>query len=96
MKWELEEGGTLGAGQEVSPVQYPRSDIDRNADGTVYKGGASQHEDPLEAIRTNDTGNVNVPRHNDPPIDYEDDGDGDEGYGVSEAKSGDEEGAYTQ
>ncbi len=93
MKWELEEGGTLGQGGEFGPVQYPRSDIARDADGTVYKGGASQHEDPLEAVKTNTTGDETVPRHSDPPLDYYDQGDGKDIYPVGyEEGTGKDEG----
>lgn len=40
MKWELENGGTLGAGGEQSPVGYPRTNADR-ALSDNNKGGAS-------------------------------------------------------
>ena len=40
MKWELEEGGTLGQGGEYTPVQYPRSN-DERALSNNNKGGAS-------------------------------------------------------
>ncbi len=45
MKWELETGGTLGAGSEQSPVGYPRSEADR-ALSNNNKGGASVDSGP--------------------------------------------------
>lgn len=61
MKWELEEGGTLGEGYECAPVQYPRSDLNRGQSDN-NKGGASQDGDVLAAVALNTTGNINVPR----------------------------------
>ena len=72
--WEVETGGTLGVGYDCSPVQYPRSQEDRDI-GTQNKNAASQHELPTDAVKINTDGNTNVPRHADTPINYEEDGD---------------------
>lgn len=45
MKWELEEGGTLGEGKESTPVMYPRSEDDR-AQSNNNKGAASVDAGP--------------------------------------------------
>lgn len=45
MKWILEEGGTLGAGSEQTPVVYPRSSADRSLSNN-NKGGASVDAGP--------------------------------------------------
>jgi hypothetical protein len=45
MKWELETGGTLGEGKEVTPVMYPRSESDR-ALSNNNKGAASVDAGP--------------------------------------------------
>ena len=82
MKWELEEGGTLGQGGEYTPTQFPRNNEERDALSTWNKGGASQNERPSEAVVTNSDGNTNVPRHADGPIDYYDQGDGKDIYTV--------------
>lgn len=68
--WTVEKGGTLGEGNTNTPVQYPRSGDDRDI-STMNKGAASQNDNIDAAVATNSTGNSNVPRHADTPIDYE-------------------------
>ena len=96
--WTVETGGTLpNSAGEYTPCQYPRTGDERDASSGLNKGGASKKELPIEAVKINTDGNTNVPRHDDSPLDYYNCGDGkDVGYGVSEAKSGDEEGMFTQ
>lgn len=72
--WTVETGNVLGEGGEYTPVQYPRSGDDRNV-GIQYKGAASQGDDINAAVAKNNTGNVNVPRHADVPINYDSDGE---------------------
>ena len=70
MKWELEEGGTLGAGAELEPVQFPRSDENRGQVSLSNKGAASR-TDSIEADREmNTTGNEQSPRR-DAEVNYE-------------------------
>lgn len=59
-----------------TPVKYPRSGEDRDI-GLMNKGGASQSDSIDNSVALNNTGNVNVPRHADTPIDYLSDGDSD-------------------
>lgn len=67
--FDVVSNGDLGAGGEFTPVQYPRSGDERGI-SIQYKGGASQGDNINDAAATNSTGNVNVPRHADTPIDY--------------------------
>jgi len=101
--WQIETGGTLPKSEgEYSPVCYPRTNKERDAAPGTYKGAASRGQDPAAASNLNKDGATNVPRQADGPLDYFQDGDGegmrdgDEYGAVSEAKSGDEEGTYTQ
>ena len=71
MKWELEEGGTLGAGAELEPVQFPRSDANRGQSDDNNKGAASVTDSIASDRARNVTGNEQSPRH-----------DGDVDYGV--------------
>lgn len=79
--FEVVSNGDLGAGGEFTPVQYPRSGDERDI-GIQYKGAASQGDNINDAIATNTTGDVNVPRHADEPIDY--------AYGMEDAMEDDE------
>ncbi len=62
MKWELEEGGTLGEPYEGSPALYPRSNANRGQSDDNNKGGASR-TDSIERDRTlNTDGDGQSPR----------------------------------
>lgn len=69
MKWELENGGTLGQGSDSTPVLYPRSDLNRGQSDN-NKGNASTSDNVLDAVALDNTGNVNVPR-NTADVNYE-------------------------
>lgn len=60
--WQVEEGGTLGEGKEVSPVQYPRSDENRGQVSLSDKGAASRTDNIAEDRSMNPTGNEQSPR----------------------------------
>ncbi len=64
MKWELaeEQPSAMGDGFEVTPVEYPRSDINRGQVSYSNKGAASRNDIVLDAVASNTTGNTNVPR----------------------------------
>ncbi len=47
--WEIENGGTLGAGAESTPLNYPRSEAER--EGTYPK-----FEESMEGMDENDGG----------------------------------------
>jgi hypothetical protein len=61
-QWEVEDSGTLGVGAEYTPVEYPRSDVNRGQVSNSNKGAASRTDIVLDSVALNDTGNVNVPR----------------------------------
>ena len=72
--WEIDERGAApsvmtNAGAEYTPVKYPRSGDDRGIE-TSNKGGASQADVIDASVAANTTGNINVERHADTPIDY--------------------------
>lgn len=60
--WEVETNGTLGEGAEYTPVQYPRTDVNRGQMSNSNKGAASRNDIALDAVATDTTGNINVPR----------------------------------
>ena len=68
--WEIETGGTLGVGAEYTPVEYPRSDVNRGQVSNSNKGAASRNDVALDAVAQNTTGNVNVARR-DASVNYE-------------------------
>lgn len=61
MKWQLEEGGTLGQGGEYNPTLYPRSNLNRGQSDDNNKGAASRTDSIETEMRINKTGNEQVP-----------------------------------
>ncbi len=70
MKWQLEEGGTLGEGGQYTPSLYPRSNENRGQSDDNNKGGASRTDSLATEMKLNMTGNEQVPMET-ADVDYE-------------------------
>lgn len=70
MKWEIENGGTLGTGGEYTPVEYPRSNENRGQSDDNNKGAASRTDSIAGDRQLNTTGNEQSPADR-IPVDYE-------------------------
>lgn len=70
MEWQLETNGTLGEGQYVNPVLYPRSNENRGQSDDNNKGAASRTDSIARDRQMNTTGNEQSPR-NPEDVDYE-------------------------
>ena len=73
--WELDDRGATpsvmhNAAPEYTPVEYPRSDVNRGQMSNSNKGAASRNDIALDAVALNTDGNTNVPRR-DAKVDYE-------------------------